>query len=60
MVTASVDEDDSTLIHCGKIPFPGGNEYSCGAVLYPDEKVLRYNYNLKLGANKMPVEIKFS
>ena len=41
MVATKVDEEEHSLIHCGKIPFPGGNEYECGAVLNADTKVLR-------------------
>lgn len=36
-----VDPADDTLVHCGNLPFAGGEQYECGAVLKPDPKMLK-------------------
>lgn len=41
MSETQVDLSQPTLIHCGPLSVPPGEQYQCGVVLNPEQKVLR-------------------
>ncbi len=48
--SARLDDDDPTLVRCGKLPFQRGGTFECGVVLKPDKKALRYGVGERIGA----------
>ena len=36
-----VDGEDDSVVHCGRLPFGGGNEYECGVLLKWNKKATR-------------------
>ena len=41
MASAAVDSYRRRLVHCGRLPFDGGNQYECGVLFNLDRKSLQ-------------------